>query len=679
MLQRRDSWIWLGLVVGVGLALWLTAPAWGARPPGGDDVMGHLVRADWSIHHIFGHLRLDGWFPRFMAGHQEFLLYGPGFDWSLGATRVLTLGLLSDAGAMKVVAIGSIVLLGPAVAYLARSFGLSRRGAVLAAILSYAVDSPYGLGMSGTFVSGLVPHQAAAPVLCVALGACWRVLDGRDARVAAVAAGAALIVLHPISVLVLTVLLGLCLAIRALTARLVAQSVVRLSIAGLVVFGLTAFWLVPYLVHRDLRGPLAEYPTPSLSHRLGDIFARRILFGPGIAALVIVGFVVVVVLAAGGATQPTIVVVLPTTYVVLAHLYRVSTTNETSLVLTNRGLGYAGVIAIMGLAHAIDLGMSAAWRFVDGRRPTVTVRAVVTADVLAVLIAVAVVVVPSHGKRVARQSPVATQAMSLAATQLQRLLPPTGRFAVQRDLRTERATTGVSEPELWLAFHAGRDELNVFNGESTASALVGYGLDDFNTAPPVTVADRLGRLGVSDIVTVDASTPARLAASGRFTTTWRDGDIAILTVRAPSGTPVEDTLLSAAPPADLQATLVSSSSEHPRWSVAVRQPARITVAIAWSPKWHARIDGHAVSVDRSADGESLVMLDVPAGQSTVALDYRPDVWDHAGQVLTVLTVVALLAWRVERRRLERSQRPASRAPGADDGPTAARPPAEQPA
>ncbi|MDQ6910365.1 MAG: hypothetical protein M3Z84_06220, partial [Actinomycetota bacterium] len=35
----------LGVAVGVAIALWLTAGVWGSRLPAGNDVTGHLVRA----------------------------------------------------------------------------------------------------------------------------------------------------------------------------------------------------------------------------------------------------------------------------------------------------------------------------------------------------------------------------------------------------------------------------------------------------------------------------------------------------------------------------------------------------------------------------------------------------------------------------------------------------------
>ena len=46
-----------------GRAVWLVEPVVGSRPPAGEDVMAHLVRADFGIAQLVAHGRLDGWFP----------------------------------------------------------------------------------------------------------------------------------------------------------------------------------------------------------------------------------------------------------------------------------------------------------------------------------------------------------------------------------------------------------------------------------------------------------------------------------------------------------------------------------------------------------------------------------------------------------------------------------------
>ena len=105
----RDSRVLLvaGPLVALGLALWMTSQDWGLRPPGGDDTLAHVVRAQFAASHLINHGRVDGWDPSFIVGYQEFLFDGPGLSWATYVVRLLTLNTLSMVGAMKVVAVGS--------------------------------------------------------------------------------------------------------------------------------------------------------------------------------------------------------------------------------------------------------------------------------------------------------------------------------------------------------------------------------------------------------------------------------------------------------------------------------------------------------------------------------------------------------------------------------------------
>jgi uncharacterized membrane protein len=76
-----------GPLVGVAVALWLVEPVVAIRPPAGEDVMAHLVRADFGIAELVARGRLDGWFPRFVVGHQTFLFNGPGLTWLMALVR----------------------------------------------------------------------------------------------------------------------------------------------------------------------------------------------------------------------------------------------------------------------------------------------------------------------------------------------------------------------------------------------------------------------------------------------------------------------------------------------------------------------------------------------------------------------------------------------------------------
>ena len=663
--------MWAALVVPVVLAIWLTAPAWGGRPVGGDDVMGHLVRADFGLHHLILNLRLDGWFPRFMVGSQEFLLYGPAFGWLIAAIRLVTLGQLSDVGAMKVVSIGSTIAIGPAVAYLARSFGLERRAAILAAILAYAVDSPFGVGVTATFQIGLVPEQASAPLFCLAVGGCWRVLDGRtDGRRVAVAAMVALVLMHPITVMETVVLLGIPIVWKlvSLTAR--PSAIIRLIGALGATAGLCAYWLLPYVAHWNLRGPVATWTTPSLHQRVHDILAGHILFAHGVGIMIIAAGIAVVILAIARRPAPVMLVVVPVLWLLIGdYSHRHNFPNaDVGLLLENRGLGLAGLMTVLILAFSLDAMTGPLWDAIGAWSPGRQWLWAGLGDAAALVAALGIVLVPVHFHRIAREQPPAKPALRQAAGMLRSMVPPAGRWAIERDPSIEVPETGVSQPDLWLAYESGRNDLDVFNGESSSSAGAGYATGDITTVDPATFADRMLGLGVGHVVTENASTEARLVDSGRFTEQWTSGGLAILSVLPTAAVPDPDTLLSASTSAGLSSAISASDPGRPRWDVVVAEASPVTVAIAWSPKWHATLDGHAVPIERVGEYH-LMAVDVPAGQHHLALDYRSDIWDHLGMLISLLTIAGLIGRWWLLRRQGRSGPPAEderRAPAEDE-------------
>jgi uncharacterized membrane protein YfhO len=94
-----------------------------------------------------------------------------------------------------------------------------------------------------------------------------------------------------------------------------------------------------------------------------------------------------------------------------------------------------------------------------------------------------------------------------------------------------------------------------------------------------------------------------------------------------------------------QARLVRAQAQHLVIQARTGQPTSASIAVAWSPKWHARVNGHTATLGRSANG--LLTLSLPAGESTIELVYGPDGWDVAGATLSGLVLAALggLAWR----------------------------------
>ncbi|MDQ1516096.1 MAG: hypothetical protein QOE80_1926 [Actinomycetota bacterium] len=656
-----------GPAVAAALALVLVRGVVGGQPPAGEDVMAHLIRADFALPHLVAHLRPDGWFPRLVLGQQEFLFNGPGLTWLVGAVRIFTLGTLSTTGALKVVCVASVAVLPPAVAFLARSYGLTRPAAGLAAVLSLLVSSPYGPGLQGLFRVGLVPNQVGAVLFCLALGAIVRTLDGpgrsgrcrapgaarwsRRARWPAVAAvtGAGLLVTHLISALILAVFVALTLAARAVGGRSSRRGLGQLAAVAAGTAGLAAFWLLPLMAHRDLHGVYTGWDTPPLATRLADVATGRILFPAGLAVLVVAGWLFAMVRAiAGGRPERALAtgcivrrgfsenshgaavvwVLVPAVYLPLAYAaLRLLGPGDVTLQLPNRGLGYVGLMAVFAVAAP---AAALAGRF--GRAGHVT----------ALLVAGAAVVVFAPGQGAPSQLPEPKPQMRAAAGALRELVPPGARFATQRDFPNEVDRTGMIHPETWLARVSGRNSLNGFNLEAVSTPDAAMEPDTLQSDEPSVSADRLARFGVTHVVVTDDPVAARLARSDRFRSVWHVSPITILAVEPRDGAPPPASLVDS--PAPLSAFLLDARPEHFGVEVHTDEAAPVTVAIAWSPKWHARLDNRPLRLRRAHDG--LIQAAVPSGDHQIHLDYGSDGWDRLGLALTVLTIVAQLMSRI---------------------------------
>jgi hypothetical protein len=634
---HRKLLFWAWGLLGVAVALWLTRGVWGDRPPAGDDVMGHLVRNQWGLDEVVFRGDLDGWFPRFMAGHQTFLLYGPGFSWMLAGLRVMSFGMLSTVGAFKTLTLLSILVLPAAVAFLARSFGLSWRAAWLAGILALAVNSPFGVGLKATYVIGLVPHQVAVPAFCLALGAIVRTAldDRRRWQVLAVIGVSVVVLTHPISILMLTFFTAVTVFVMSISGQLTWAALRRLILSAVLAFGVCGFWLLPYLAHRDLRGPVASWTTPPLGDRLNEISSGQILFPAPLGWLVLAGVVWIGYQSVRRKDLLLALALMPIALLVVGHGLPQWWPGEISLLLANRGLGYAGLIAVIPLAVFLS---------------KITRKDVLGNVALSVLVVI-LVVIPGRPDQDAKQMPEVVPAMEQAADELGRLVPAGARFAVERDFPGEIGRTGVTQPNLWLAYWSGKNELNVFNGESSASAGVGYVPDDIGQEPPGPLADELSALGVTHVVTVSEETPATLSDSGRYSQVWASGPLAIFDVEPPTGQP-DAASLTSVESGSATAELVSSDPERLRIAIDASEATTATVAVAWSPGWHVSVDGEDQEILRTEE-HNLIAVEVPAGSSDIALDYRSGAWDNLGLLLSILTLAGC-AVLFRRSRIVRS-------------------------
>lgn len=672
------------VVIGAALGLWMTSRAWGGRPLPGEDSMAHLIRADFAVQHLLPRGRADGWQPSFILGYQAFLFLGPGLSWAVAALHWLSLGFLSTTGALKAVSLATFVVRPLAVAFLARSFGLDRRTSGLAGVLSLGVNSPFGVGLQAIFNVGLLSHELGSVFFFLALGGAVRLLRTPSTGWALFTGVclSALVVSHDLSALIFATLFAILVALFAVpvtslissrqdlrtlvrtevraqlrelrlvpdqeadepdpepttvsTSLLTRQAVGHLFAAGAVAAGLSAFILVPLQAHHDLQGVFSGWGTPPLGTRLLQIWRGEILFRPGIPYLVMAGFVWALVKAVRGERYGLALGLGPLAYLIIAHVALAWwPTNLAIQQLDVRGLGYVGVVAVLPLAGLLS-GFTRALDRVD-----------LPGDAIGLALAAAIVVFPSGPTReVVKQMEEPVPAMRPAARELSRLVPHGARFVTQRDFPEEIARTKLVNPDRWLAWASGENTLNSFHVTSSQTPVAAYESEHIVDRPPDVVADALSRLGVTHLVTVSDEAAAHIAISARFVPVWRSSPLTIFSLSARPGQPEPSSLIATDVPT--RAQLSRFSPEHIVIDVEPQTATTATVAVGWSPKWHARLDGEPVELSKAPDG--LLQLTLPAGAHRLTLDFDPDVWDYLGMLITLSTIVACAGWIWRRRR-----------------------------
>jgi len=313
-------------------------------------------------------------------------------------------------------------------------------------------------------------------------------------------------------------------------------------------------------------------------------------------------------------------VYLPLAYIAL-HLLG---PGDVTLQLPNRGLGYAGLLAVFAVAAPVS---AVAGRF--GRR----------GQVAALVLAGAAVVAFAPGQGAPGQLPEPHRELRAAAAALRELVPTGARFATQRDFPDEISRTGIIHPETWLARVSGRNTLNGFNLEAVSTPDAALEPETLQADDPSASADRLARFGVTHAVITDDAVAERLAGSDRFRPVWHASPITILAVEPRDGAPPPASLVGS--PAPLAAFLLDTRAEHMAVEVHTAQAAPVSLAVAWSPKWHGRLDGRRLRLRRTNDG--LIEADIPPGEHQLRLAYHPDPWDWLGLALTGLTLLAAAA------------------------------------
>ena len=401
----------------------------------------------------------------------------------------------------------------------------------------------------------------------------------------------------------------------------------------LVAFALSAWILIPLVAHLDLRGMITGWGHTPLVQRAGDIWHGRILFAPGTALWILIGSCYCVVRSLRGQKLALPLALGPILFLLLGELcHFVSPGNVVSQQIPNRGLGYAGLIGMYGLAMLIA---GAAQRL--GLWGNIVIFAAI----------LYFTVTPLYEWRGNIRTVSPTPAAFAAAHELNRLVPPNARYVMQRDFPQEIKQFGMSHPDFWMAWQSRRNTLNVFNVESSTTPTPAYYCDKMLTDLPEQAADNLTRYGVTHVLLTNTKKATGMLTSPRFRMAWQDSEIAILTVLPKDGQPEPLSLLSDSVP--IQAKRINSDPEH----IIIRTNSPFngiaTVAVAWSPKWLAILDQRPVSLVK--DQEGLLSFSLPAGNHTLMIDFCKDIWDYIGMTISMLalpTVLLAIGWQIMR-------------------------------
>jgi hypothetical protein len=424
-----------------------------------------------------------------------------------------------------------------------------------------------------------------------------------------------------------------------------------MAAAGVLSIGMAGFVLVPLLAHGDLRGENSAWPDVAIGTRLVEIWRGEFLYRPWVALIVVVGFAFVLLLALGRRRGALTLVLTPVFYLVLARAFvSVTPDNIVAIQLTNRSIANIGLIALLPVAALLATPRRFATRvaLATGSHPRPGNPLLLVANAAIPLgLALAVVLLPSGLDRHRATTVSPTAPLDAMATELAARVPVGARFATQRLPAQERALTGMSHPDLWLAWATGANTLNIYNLESSVVFEPVYEAEHLNDRPPQEVAERLARLGVSHLAVIDAGDIPGVMESPWFRAVWRDGSMAILEVQPKTGQPAPGDLVSADDP--IGATLTDGDPQHLVIATSATVPTTATIAVGWSPKWRVAVNGTPVTASPTAD--KLMQVPVPAGPATITLDYAIDGADIVGRALTVLSLaIAIAALVIDGRR-----------------------------
>lgn len=657
----------LGLLACTALALWLVWPAFAAGHIVNLDAPRHLLRSQVMAQQFLPSGHVDGWSPWWYLGAQLFLFQSYGYFFLIGASTLLLQGLgaaVTVEQVFKVWYVLPIVVLPAATAWMALRLGVTKCGALAAALAGLTFSSSIGYGMHGMFAVGLLLQGVGIIGFALAWPLLLDVLLHRDRSLwPAVLVTAALVLGHFISgtyALTAAGFVALGVSLRQRDPR----PLVRYTMLALIVVLLAGHSLLPSLELRGLAGTGVGW---GLDQDRFDRFLVGTLFGAQPLALAAMAAAVWAMFRGPAALSISAVVFFTTALVgganeqgwepaFLGRIFEV--------LFRPRALPYAVLFQAIFVGVAVDVAVAAAGRMAAGAgRPSLA--RIASPLAIAAILFVALPEAVQHRRMVRTTSslrspdrPVYRQLVAWLRTHV----APPAIVAVPRTLLPHHAIGARSVVSL-LNLDTGLYTLGGDQAELSRSSRHSGRLDldklDKNTARGAAL---LRAAAVSYVIVSKPALRSRLRTSPEFELAFeyssrrqrrklnlgRGGKpqpplgVSVFRVRR-GGTWLQGPRI--------RVQSMEHSPERISWTLRAQpgeQPAIATAAVNWHPNWTATVDG--VRVPTTLSTSRHVSFEVAPEAQRVTLEFVRSTREKAWDALSAGTLLLVLAawWRQAR-------------------------------
>ncbi|HYB98144.1 MAG TPA: hypothetical protein VEC57_03320 [Candidatus Limnocylindrales bacterium] len=630
----------LGLLLCLAVVVFLVWPVTNDGMIVNADAPRHLLRVKVMAEQFLPSGHVDGWSPYWYLGAQLFLFQSYGYFLVIGLAALLLDGVLDLLTVFKVFYALPVVALPLVVAHVARRLGVSRDGAVVAAMASLVLGTMLGFGMPGLFVTGLLPHSVGVLLFALAWPVLLDALDGVPGQLwKAVLLMAAALLAHFITGAYALAVAGLVAAGIAVVRRDPGLLVRYAAIAALVLL-LAGHALFPSLQWHELGGGSVgwgEGGGRAVALATGGLFGPRALVLPAYAAAIWA------VLFDRSRLAITAAVALVTAVLAVTGPF---SWEPQPMVEMMRRVVRPRALSFVCLATVLFTGVA-----FDKARPWLSALARRSRPGAAVVVAAVLVIVGSAAAELAHHR----RNVETEYAQRKRPRKEFARVVRWLDRKAEHgaivamdrtafrwARLGVHSVVSVLNFHTGVYTLGGDQVELTSAGRRGD-LGRIMRKGSRRGAERLRRLGIRYVIVTSQDVREFFEGSDDFVPVLQERRTTIYRLRD-GGSRLSGEGFSVERFRDL-------TPEHLRWTVRTATRRRwypATAAVSWHPNWQALVDGRPVVTRQAKD--SLIRLRVPAGSVRVELKFERSAMESLYNWISALTLAGVLAAMVSRRR-----------------------------